>query len=195
MNGLELITALALGLGLAAAVGFRIVVPLLLAALAARLGHLPLADGFAWLESDAALLVFGLAAALEVAAYFIPFFDHLLDVASQPAATIAGAVLMAATLIDLPAWVQWPVAVIVGGGTAGLIQGATGALRVGSTMTTAGFANPLFSFFETGAATVLALVAIAVPLVALALVVWLVVRSMRVLNRWRARRRGPAITP
>lgn len=182
-------TALALGLGLAAATGFRVFVPLLLASLAARLGHLPLADGFTWLASDPALIIFGWAAALEVAAYFIPFFDHLLDIAAQPAATVAGILLMGATLIDLPVWVQWPTAIIVGGGTAGLVQGATGALRVGSTMTTAGIGNPVFSFFETGAATALTLVAIFVPLVALAMVLLLLVPAVRGWRRWRVRRR------
>ncbi len=189
MSGIEIMTALALGLGLAAATGFRVFVPLLLASLAARLGHLPLADGFTWLASDPALIIFGWAAALEVAAYFIPFFDHLLDIAAQPAATVAGILLMGATLIDLPVWVQWPTAIIVGGGTAGLVQGATGALRVGSTMTTAGIGNPVFSFFETGAATALTLVAIFVPLVALAMVLLLLVPAVRGWRRWRVRRR------
>lgn len=186
----ELITALALGLGLAAATGFRVFVPLLLACLAARTGHLPLADGFAWLGSNPALLVFAAAALLEIAAYFIPWFDHLLDVAAQPAAMIAGAVLMAAALVDLPPWIRWTVAVIVGGGTAGLVQGATGALRVGSTVTTAGFANPFFAAFETGAATVLTVLAVAVPLVALAITVALLFVAVHGVRRWRRRRAG-----
>lgn len=190
LNTLEIIATLALGLGLAAATGFRVFLPLLLAALAARTGHLPLAEGFAWLATDPALFVFGTAALFEVMAYFVPWFDHLLDVAAQPAAVAAGALLMAATLVDMPPWVRWTVAVIVGGGTSGLIQGTTGAVRLGSTMTTAGLGNPLFAFFETGAATVLTVLAIAVPLTALIAVVALFVVAVRGLRRLR-RRRAP----
>lgn len=185
LTGFEWLTAVALGLGLAAATGFRVFVPLLLAAIATRTGHLPLADGFLWLGSDPALVIFGLAAVLEIAAYFIPWFDHLLDVAAQPAAMMAGALLMAATLVDVPDWMRWTIAVIVGGGTAGLVQGATGVLRVGSTATTAGLGNPVFAMFETGAATALVVLAVAVPLVALAVVVFIISRSVRRLVRWR----------
>ncbi|MCP4571418.1 MAG: DUF4126 domain-containing protein [bacterium] len=188
LTGFEWLTALALGLGLAAATGFRVFVPLLLAALAARTGHLPLAEGFLWLESDVALVIFALAAALEIAAYFIPWFDHLLDVAAQPAAMVAGALLMAATMVDMPPWVRWTVAVIVGGGTAGLVQGATGVLRLGSTATTGGLANPVFATFETGAATGLTVLAVALPLVALAVVAFLASRAVRSLLKWRGRK-------
>ena len=62
LNGFEWLTAIALGLGLAAATGFRVFVPMLLAALAARTGHLPLAEGFAWLGTDAAVVILGVAA-------------------------------------------------------------------------------------------------------------------------------------
>jgi len=190
LTGFEWLTAVALGLGLAAATGFRVFVPLLLAALAARTGHLPLDEDFLWLGSDVALVIFGLAAVLEVAAYFIPWFDHLLDVATQPAAMVAGALLMAATLVELPPWMRWTVAVIVGGGTAGLVQGATGALRLASTATTGGLANPVFAMFETGAATALTVLAVTLPMVALAVVVFLISRSVRRLLRWRRRSVG-----
>ncbi len=190
LSGFEWLTAAALGLGLAAATGFRVFVPMLLAAIAARTGHLPLAEGFAWLGTDAAIIVLGLAALLEIAAYFIPWFDHLLDVAAQPTAMFAGALLMAATLVELPPWIRWTVAIIVGVGTAGLIQGATGALRLGSTAATGGLGNPVFSTFETGAATGLTVLAIALPLVALVVVVVVVTRTLRTLRRWRRRGLG-----
>ena len=52
---IESLLSIALGLGLAAATGFRIFVPLLIAGLAARFGYLPLGDGFQWLASTPAL--------------------------------------------------------------------------------------------------------------------------------------------
>jgi len=98
----QMLIGAALGLGLAAAVGFRLFVPFLLVSIAARSGQVHLAGGFEWLGSDVALVMFGIAAVLEIAAYFIPFFDHLLDTVSGPAAVAAGTVLMASTLIDTP---------------------------------------------------------------------------------------------
>ncbi|MDO9170582.1 MAG: DUF4126 family protein, partial [bacterium] len=48
-----------LGLGLAAAAGLRVFVPLLLAAIAVHTGHLEPASGFGWLGSTTALVIFG----------------------------------------------------------------------------------------------------------------------------------------
>jgi hypothetical protein len=187
LTGFETVTAAALGLGLAAAVGFRIFVPALLAALAARLGHLPLAEGFGWLGSDAALVVLGVASLVEVAAYLIPWLDHLLDAIAAPAAVTAGTVLMASTLVEMAPWLRWGLALVAGGGTAGLIHGATAGLRLGSTATTGGLGNPALATFETGAATALTILAIAVPLLAVAVTVFLVSRAVRVLVRRRRR--------
>ena len=57
--------SIALGIGLAAATGFRVFVPLLVAGLAARIGVIPLADSFQWLQSTPALIALGTAATLE----------------------------------------------------------------------------------------------------------------------------------
>lgn len=187
LTGFELLTATALGLGLAAAVGFRIFVPALLAALAARLGHLELADGFGWLGSDVAIVVLGVAALLEIAAYLIPWLDHLLDAIAGPAAVAAGTILMASTLVEMAPWLRWSLALVAGGGTAGVLHGALAGLRLGSTATTGGLGNPALASFETAGATVLTVIAIALPLVALAVAVFLVGRAVRVLVRRRHR--------
>jgi hypothetical protein len=175
----QVLLGAALGLGLAAAVGFRVFVPFLLVAIAAKSGQMHLAGGFEWLGTDAALIMFGIAALLEVAAYFIPYFDHLLDTVAGPAAVIAGTVLMASTLVEMEPWLKWAVAIVAGGGTAGLLHGATSTLRLGSTATTAGAGNPAFATMETGASTALTILALMLPLIALALVIFLVVRTGR----------------
>jgi len=185
LDGFELLSAVAVGLGLAAAAGFRIFVPLLLAGLAARVGHLPLAAGFGWLDDTIVLVVLAVAALIEITAYFIPWFDNLLDAAAAPAAVTAGVLLMAATLVDFPPWLRWSLAVIAGGGTAGLLHGALAGLRLGSTVSTGGLANPAVATFETGAATALTIVALMLPLLAVALVVFMVSRSVRILVRRR----------
>ncbi len=177
--GLDTWLAAGLGLGLAAAVGFRVFVPFLLVGLAAHTGHITLSSDFQWVASDLALIMFGAAALVEIIAYFIPYFDHLLDTISGPAAILAGTVLMASTLLDMAPWVRWTVALIAGGGTAGLLHAGTSALRLGSTATTGGIANPLFATIETGTSTGLVILAVTVPLLAFAIVLVLLRRTIR----------------
>jgi len=191
LNLPQIILAVAAGIGLAAAVGFRIFVPMLLAGLAAKTGHLHLAGGFTWLGSDVALVMLTVAALAEVAAYFVPFFDHLLDSVSGPVAVAAGTLLMASTLIEMEPWLRWVLALVAGGGTAGLVHAGSAGLRAGSTATTGGFANPVYAGFELGASTFLSVLAIAVPVLALAVALFVVVRLSRLIGRGVQRvRRG-----
>jgi len=98
---------------------------------------------------------------------------------------------MASTLVDMAPWLKWAVALVAGGGTAGLLHGATSTMRLGSTATTGGVGNPVFATFETGAATALTILALMLPLIALALVVFLVVRTGRLaLRGMRKLKRG-----
>ncbi|MCP5327275.1 MAG: DUF4126 domain-containing protein [Steroidobacteraceae bacterium] len=194
MQSLEILTSIALGVGLAAAVGLRVFLPLLVLAIAGYAGVVPLADSFQWLASLPAVATLGVAAAVEIAAYYIPGVDNLLDTLATPAALIAGTIAAAAVMTDLPPIVKWTTAVIAGGGAAGLTQGVTSLLRVKSTATTGGLGNPLVATGELGGATALSLVAIFAPIIALALVVltvWLAVKGLR---RLFAPRR-PAATP
>ena len=175
--------SVAVGLGLAAACGFRVFVPLFIASVAARFYHLPLAAGFAWLGSVPALLAFGTATTLEVIAYYIPWLDHALDVVATPAAVLAGMLAAASVVTDLPPLLKWSVAIICGGGAAGLIQGASVLLRLKSTALTGGLANPVLSTAELAGAAGTALLAILVPLLCLTLVVLLLVVAFRATGR------------
>ncbi|ABD00772.1 MULTISPECIES: DUF4126 domain-containing protein [unclassified Synechococcus] len=85
-----------MGLGLSAACGFRIFVPLLVMNLAARSGHLPLAPDLQWIGSEEVLSVFAVATFFEVAAYCVPWVDNLLDVVATPVAVAAGILVMSA---------------------------------------------------------------------------------------------------
>ena len=182
----------ALGIGLAAAAGFRIFVPLLVAGLAARAGYVPLADGFQWLASTPALLTLGTAAVVEALAYFVPGVDHALDVIASPAAVGAGVVASAAVMADLPPAVLWPVAINAGGGIAGLTKGSTAVLRAKSGMLTGGLANPIVSAVETVGATGIAIFAVLVPLLCLVAVIALLVWATRKAGRLLfGRGRGP----
>ena len=92
---MEAVMGVLLGIGLGAACGFRIFVPLLVAAIAIRGGFLTVTPEFAWLGGTAALVTLSVATLLEIAAYYIPVIDHTLDVLGAPAAIVAGTILAA----------------------------------------------------------------------------------------------------
>jgi hypothetical protein len=199
LSGFDLVLSIALGIGLAAAVGFRVFLPMLVMSVAAYSGHLTLGSGFAWLATPPALVMLSVAALLEILAYYIPGVDNLLDTIATPAALIAGTVVSAAVMTDLPPIVKWTTAVIAGGGAAGLTQGLTSLLRAKSTLTTAGLGNHLVATGEIGAALALSLLSLAAPLLAVVLVAllcWLAVRALRQLLRSkRAAPPGSSPTP
>ncbi|MCP4292586.1 MAG: DUF4126 domain-containing protein [bacterium] len=185
----QVMLAGAVGISLAAAVGFRIFAPMLLVSIAANTGHIHLASGFEWLGSEIAMAMLAIAAIAEITAYFFPFFDHLLDTLSGPVAMGAGTLLMASTLMEIDPWMRWAIALVAGGGTAGLIHSATSALRLGSTATTGGLGNPVFATMEVAGSTALTILAIVLPVAALVVVVFLLTRSARLLGRgWRKAR-------
>ena len=176
----ESLLSIALGIGLAAAAGFRIFVPLLVAGIAARYGILPLSDGFQWLAGTTALLMLGTAAVFEVLAYYVPGVDHALDLIAGPAAVGAGIVASASVMADIPPAMMWPLAIIAGGGVAGLTKGSTALLRAKSGLMTGGLANPVVATVETVGATGVALLAVIVPLacfVAIVALLWWATRK------------------
>jgi hypothetical protein len=166
---MDTVLSVMVGLGLSAACGFRVFVPLLVAGIAARTGHLQLAAGFQWMGSDIALIALGLATALEIGGYYIPWLDHALDTLASPAAIVAGTLITASVITDMDPFLRWTLALIAGGGIAGLVQGGTVATRVVSTASTAGFANPLVATGELGGAFGASLLSLAAPVVMAAL--------------------------
>ena len=154
-----------LGIGLSAACGFRVFVPLLVMSIASLTGHLSLAPGFQWLGTYPALLTFAVATAVEIAGYYIPWVDHLLDTLATPAAIVAGTVVTASCITGMSPLLKWTLAVIAGGGAAGLVQGTTVVTRAASTATTGGLGNPFFATIELGGATVTSIAALLAPVV------------------------------
>ena len=179
----ETLISLAAGLGLSAACGFRVFVPLLVIGGAARTGFLTLSPGFSWMETTPALIAFGTATVLEILAYYVPWLDHLLDILATPAAVIAGVVASAAVFVDLPPLVRWSVALVGGGAAAGLVQGATVALRLKSSAFTGGLGNPVLATGELAGSALLSLLAILIPLLGLFLLVAGMVAAFRLSGR------------
>jgi hypothetical protein len=187
------VLSLGVGVGLAAAAGLRVFLPLLLLGVAAHLGWLPLTEGFAWLASPPALIALTAATALEVGAYYVPWLDNLLDLAAAPLAIMAGVVATAAVATELPPMLRWSLAIIAGGGAAGLVQGLTSLARLKSSATTGGAGNPVLATLELIGSLATSLVALALPLVALLIVAAAVVIVRRVARR--GRRPRPPLDP
>lgn len=160
---METVLCICLGIGLSAACGFRIFVPVLALSVAAHAGHVQLATGFQWIASDAALIAFGVATLVEIGAYYIPWVDHALDVIAAPAAVVAGVLVTASLVTDMSPLLKWTLAVITGGGAAGLVQGGTMLLRGASSVTTAGFGNPVVATAELAAAATISILSLLVP--------------------------------
>jgi hypothetical protein len=179
----DLVVSIALGIGLAAAAGFRVFLPLLVMSAAAVTGNLPLSEGFAWLATPTALAMLSVAAALEVLAYYIPGVDNVLDALAAPAAVIAGVIASAAVMTDSPALIRWTTAVIAGGGAAGLIHGTSAAIRASSTVATGGLGNFLIATTEVAGGFFLAFLALVAPLAALAVVLFIGLVALRLLRR------------
>jgi hypothetical protein len=188
MSSFDLILSVVLGISLAAATGFRVFLPMLITSGAAYTGYLPLDDNFAWLATPLALTMLGVAALVEIVAYYVPGVDNLLDTLAAPAALIAGTILSAAVMTDLPPIVKWSAAIVAGGGAAGLTQAITTMLRAKSTIFTGGIGNSTVATAELGGAFVIPLLALAAPLVALGIVLLLLWAAIRLL--WRLRQSG-----
>lgn len=185
---MEPFLSLAIGLGLAAAAGFRVFVPPLALAMATRAGWVDLGSGFDWLGTDAALWTLGAATVLELGAYYVPWLDNLLDTVASPAAVVAGALMATSVTSELDPWLRWSVGLIGGGGTAALFQGLTVGARGLSSATTLGLGNFVVATLELVASTVLSLLSFLAPFVLLGVLVLVVLFVAPRL--WRRRRRS-----
>jgi len=167
---LEWIMSACIGVGLAACCGFRVFVPLLIASVATKLGFIGTMAGFEWLSDWPALIVLCVATIFEIGSYYIPWLDNFLDTLATPASIFAGTLISASFLhIDSPV-IQWGLGLILGGGTAGIVQAGTSLLRLGSTATTGGVANPIVATGENVASVGLSLFSIFLPLIAIVII-------------------------
>ena len=178
----QIITSVAMGIALSACCGFRIFVPTLGASLAAYLQWYHLPADMEWMGGLPALIGFGTAAVLEIAAYYIPFVDNLLDTIATPLAVAAGTVLAASFLpiADFNPMLKWILAIIAGGGAAGTVQTGTGLLRLFSSKTTAGVGNAVVATGENAAAIGGTALTFVIPIIVAVLMVlligWIVVK-------------------
>lgn len=204
---LGLMVALGVGVGLAAACGLRVFLPLLVAGIGTRLGLVNAPDALAWIGTWPALVALAVASGVEVGGYYIPWVDNALDAVATPLAAgagmMTGALALGAPLAgilmgpehaaegSLLAWagplIAGGVAVGAGAAVATGVQTTTVAARGTSSVTTLGVANPLIATVENVGAVVLSVVAVVVPAL-VALLLLMVVIGAVMYGRRRARR-------
>ncbi len=163
--------------------------PLLAASLAGYFDWYHFPQELGWIESLPALICFAVAAVLEIAAYYIPFIDNLLDSIATPLSVAAGTLLAASILPSggqESLW-HWALALIAGGGTAGTIQLGSGLLRLLSTKTTAGSGNMVVASGENIAAVGGSLLSFLIPLATCIILLGIVMYLLyRIIKRFTA---------
>ncbi len=179
-----------LGISLSAASGFRIFVPFLVLSIAAKAGFVELADTFAWVGSTPALILLLVATVIEIASYYIPFVDNLLDTIAMPLATIAGTLLMASVVTDMSPMLKWSLAVIAGGGLSMTIHSGTTLTRGASSLTTGGLGNNLVSSGENFSSILISVVAIISPIIAIVIILILIFMIIKFIRRKRKNKKS-----
>jgi len=170
----EIITAIAIGIGLSASCGFRVFVPMLIASVAARMNLFPVTEGFQWLASWTAIISFGTATVTEILGYYIPFVDNLLDTITTPLAVGGGTILLTSVLPIDNEFLRWVSGFIFGGGAAATVQGGTVLTRLASTKLTAGTGNAVVATGEHAAAFGASVLSLFIPLLISSVVIILI---------------------
>ena len=165
-DAVPLLFQIAAGIALSACAGLRAFLPLFATGIAGRLGWVELSGPFGWLASTPALIVFGVAVTVELLSDKIPVVDHALDLLNTILKPAAGTALMASMLTNLTPFQAVVLGIVAGGGSAGLVHLAKAKVRLGSSLLTAGLANPFISLAEDGAAFAGTAAAFLVPLAA-----------------------------
>ncbi|KQW98221.1 DUF4126 domain-containing protein [Acinetobacter guillouiae] len=181
---METILSLCIGIGLSAACGFRVFVPLLVMSVASLMGWFEPMKGFEWLAIPSVCIGLAVATICEIGAYYIPWVDNALDTIATPAAMVAGTLTtMAVSTGEMSQFASWAAAIIVGGGTATAVQMGTVAVRGVSTATTGGIANPLVSTGEWIGAIVVSVLSLIVPVLVVVVGIILMVVAVRWLRK------------
>ncbi|MEI7531671.1 MAG: DUF4126 domain-containing protein [Betaproteobacteria bacterium] len=174
MNFFHFIPLIALAICLSAACGFRVFLPPLGVGLAAHFGYMDVAgQGLDWLADWKTLSILGVASFIEFCSFYIPYLDNLLDTIASPLAVIAGVLISSSLLNELDPAFKWGLALIAGGGSSGLIQGTTVAIRAGSTGLTGGLGNFIVATLEVIFSAVLTFFAIFLPIIGVFFVIGL----------------------
>lgn len=182
---METVISIFVGIGLSAASGFRVFVPLLGLSIASIAGGMELSSDFAWIGTLPALIAFSVATLIEIGAYYVPWIDNALDTVATPLAVMSGVLVSVSVFANMSPFLKWTLAIIAGGGTAGLIQHGTVAVRAVSSVSTGGLGNFLVATIEFLGSAVITAMAILVPVLC---IISLIIISPFIFRRYKKRK-------
>jgi hypothetical protein len=161
----SLLTAAGLGIG----AGINAYATLLVYGLLARWTHLT-GDLAHFFSSTPVLIVLGVLYCIEFIADKVPAVDHVWDIIHTFIRPAAGAVVAWASVSGKIPHGAVIVASVLAGGVALGAHATKATIRGASTVTTAGFANPILSLFEDIFAFATAIIAIVLPWLVIAVI-------------------------
>lgn len=186
ISAFELIASLGLAVALAASAGLRAWLPLLITGGLARAGWVQVGDSFQLLSSTPVLIALGVATVIEILGDKVPAVDHALDVVSTVTRPLAGVVVSASVMWQFTdPMIALGIGLLVGAPAAAVPHALKSGVRLASTATTGGLANPVVSVIEDGLSLGLILLAVLVPIFTGVVVIALGVVAFRA---WRRRR-------
>lgn len=178
-----------IGLGLSSCAGLRAWLPLLLLSILVHCGYVEVNDYCSFLERNDTLWVLGVATIAEMVGDKFAIIDHVLDAVGTILRPAAGALLTCSLLVDFDPLIGALLGLVVGGGTAFVVNGGK---ALGRTWVTAmvpahgGIGNAILSFIEDVVTVVGAVCAVLTPwgallcfLVLIVVSLWAVVAFMR----------------
>lgn len=189
-NFLEILIPVFLGIGLSAATGIRLFLPFFIISLCKYFNLFEFGYQFEWLNGESALIALGVATLVEIAGYYIPLVDHLLDLVATPLAFVAGIVSMTSVMPDLPVYIDNILGVIIGGGTAVTMNSFLGFWRVKTTASMAGVANPVFATIENILSGLFTFLAFLIPVILGIAILVLLISSFRFVQKLFRKKRA-----
>ncbi len=194
MDILGILFALCIGVAISAACGFRVFLPIFTIGILQRFGGdwgLPLTipEELSWAGNGFILLGLGVATILEVAAFYIPWLDSLLDTISAPMAIIAGTVLTYCILDDASGTSRILLSLVGGGGSAGVVAGTTALARSASTVLTAGLGNNVIATSENGLSIFSVILALVFPILGVIFLAIFLIVIIKIISHLRKKKK------
>ncbi len=171
-----------LGICLSAAAGFRIFIPFLVLSVTSYLGWIDYGSAASWLVSLPFLIGFGFVAAMEIAIYYNPWIDNMLDLISTPLSFFAGVILMLSVMPDINFILKCVIGIVCGGGTALNIRLLSLKARALSSFFITGIGNRIITTIETVSSVIISILAIYTPFAAVILVCFIVFYFLKMIK-------------
>ncbi|HEY3331393.1 MAG TPA: DUF4126 domain-containing protein [Capsulimonadaceae bacterium] len=166
MESIGWITAVCLGLGLAASTGLNTFLPLLIAAVAGRFMGVHLGEHFSWLTSNTAIATLAIATVLDTIADKVPAVDHALHAVGAFVRPLVAALAAASVLPADNGSTAAIIGLIIGSPAAFAFHAAKAGTRVASSALSFGMLNPVISIAEDFASAGLTIASLLLPLFA-----------------------------